>query len=434
MGFLYVDGHVRVYHGKREIPKAHVARMRLALPATTDYWVNDAEGEPLFVVTAEANRGLAQMLPPVLEQVRALVGDRRVTVVFDRGGYSPKLFKQMIEAGFDILTYRKGRFRRVPRRRFSLHEVSFDGEKVSYQLADQNVLLLGRKLRLRQVTRLSDDGHQTPILTSRRDLAAVEVAYRMFGRWRQENFFKYLREEYALDALVDYATEPADPTRTVPNPKRAELAAELHRAYAEVNQMVAEYGVAALQNEESVRRTMRGFKIANAQASKLILDRMKRIIDLEKRRAKTPTRVPVENVVEGEVVKLAFERKHLTDLLKMVAYQAESDLLHLLAPHYKRAEDEGRSLVQSAIATAGDVDLAEGEIRVALAPLSSPHRTAALAALCEQLNATCTRFPGTDLRLHFELLPEPDISLAFPGPRPAKQAADGPQPDTSERG
>jgi len=55
MGFLYVDGHVRVYHGKRSLPKAHVARMRIALPATTDYWVNDQCGDPLFVVTAEAN-------------------------------------------------------------------------------------------------------------------------------------------------------------------------------------------------------------------------------------------------------------------------------------------------------------------------------------------------------------------------------------------
>jgi DNA-binding CsgD family transcriptional regulator len=434
MGFLYVDGHVRVYHGKREIPKAHVARMRLALPATTDYWVNDAEGEPLFVITAEANRGLVQMLPTVLDQVRALVGERRVTVIFDRGGYSPKLFKQLIETGFDILTYRKGRSRRVPRRSFSLHQAIFDGDKVSYQLADQNVLLLGRKLRLRQVTRLSDNGHQTPILTSRRDLAAVEVAYRMFGRWRQENFFKYLREEYALDALVDYATEPADPKRTVPNPKRAELTAELRHAYAELNHMVAEYGVAALQNEESVRRSMRGFKIANAQASKLILERMKRIIDIEKRRAKMPTRVPVEKVVVGEVLKLAFERKHLTDLLKMVAYQAESDLLRLLAPHYKRAEDEGRSLVQSAIATAGDIEVTDAEICVALAPLSSPHRTAALAALCEQLNANRISFPGTNLRLRFRLLPQPEISLAFPGARPPNPAPDDPQPDISATG
>jgi hypothetical protein len=55
LGFLYIDWHVRVYPGKRNVPKAHVARMRLAMPATTDYWVNDAAGEPLFVVTVKAN-------------------------------------------------------------------------------------------------------------------------------------------------------------------------------------------------------------------------------------------------------------------------------------------------------------------------------------------------------------------------------------------
>ena len=92
LGFLYTDGHVRVYHGHHTLPKAHVARMRISLPATSDYWVNDSAGDPLFVVTAQANAGLVKMLPGILDQVRALVGKRRVTVVFDRGGYSPKLF------------------------------------------------------------------------------------------------------------------------------------------------------------------------------------------------------------------------------------------------------------------------------------------------------------------------------------------------------
>src|SRR2546425_6803830 len=85
------------------------------MPATTDYWVNDAAGDPLFVVTAEANAGLAKMLPPVLEEVRGLVGERRGTVVFDRGGYSPPLFLPLITAGFDILTYPRGGGRPVPR-------------------------------------------------------------------------------------------------------------------------------------------------------------------------------------------------------------------------------------------------------------------------------------------------------------------------------
>jgi len=44
MGFLYVDGHVRAYHGERTISKAYVARRHLAMPATTDYWINDRGG------------------------------------------------------------------------------------------------------------------------------------------------------------------------------------------------------------------------------------------------------------------------------------------------------------------------------------------------------------------------------------------------------
>src|SRR3989441_11927868 len=294
------------------------------MPATTDYWVNDAAGDPLFVVTAEANAGLAKMLPPVLEEVRGLVGERRVTVVFDRGGYSPALFLRLITAGFDILTYRRGRVRRVPRSRFHPHEAIVDGHKVVYDLADQGVRLLGGTLRLRQVTRRSNDGHQTPILTSRRDLPAVDVAARMFGRWRQENFFKYLREEYALDALVEYDTVPDDPTREVPNPAWAALDARLRQAYAQVDRLQAEYGLEALTNLEQQRRTMRGFKTAHGKLGRQIWSAWQRIEQLQKRRAGTPRRVPVESVIDEPGVKLAPEHKHLTNLIKMLAYQAES--------------------------------------------------------------------------------------------------------------
>jgi predicted metal-dependent phosphoesterase TrpH len=86
--------------------------------ATTDYWVNDQHGEPLFVVTAKANMSTSKMLPELIAEVRKLIGDRRITVVFDRGGYSPKLFVKILDAGFDILTYRKGRWRKTARRHF----------------------------------------------------------------------------------------------------------------------------------------------------------------------------------------------------------------------------------------------------------------------------------------------------------------------------
>lgn len=405
LGFLYIDGHVRVYHGKRTLPKAHVARMRLAMPATTDYWVNDTAGDPLFVVTAEANAGMVKMLPPVLEEIRSLVGERRVTIVFDRGGYSPKLFLKIISQGFDILTYRKGRFRRVIRSRFVLHDAVIEGRKVSYTLADQGTRLLAGKLRLRQVTRLSEDGHQTPILTSRRDLSAVEVAFRMFERWRQENFFKYLREEYALDALVDYHVAPDNPARDVPNPQRNQMTVKLKEARAVLDQLIADYGAEAFINPEESRPTMRGFKIAHGKLACRIREALARVTALEEARAAMPKRVPVGRVVTEEVVKLAPERKLLTNLVKMVAYQAESDLVHLIAPHYKRVDDEGRTLIQSALADSADLEVTGEELCIQLAPLSSPHRTRALAGLCQELNRRSVIFPGSRLRLRYAVAP-----------------------------
>jgi transposase len=400
LGFLYTDGHVRVYHGQHTLPKTHVARMRISLPATSDYWVNDSSGDPLFVVTAEANAGLVKMLPGILAQVRALVGKRRLTVVFDRGGFSPKLFLQILD-DFDLLTYRKGRYPRIPRKRFQTCHTRRDRRTISYVLADQEVRLLKGKLRLRQVTRLMDKGHQTPILTSRRDLPPAQVAYRMFDRWRQENFFKYLREEYALDALVEYAAVPDDPTREVPNPAWAAVDAQRRQAYAHLDRLQAEYGLEALTNLEEQRRTMRGFKTAQGTLGRKIWSAWQRIEQLEKRRAAIPRRVPVQSVTHQSVVKLAPERKHLTNLIKMLAYQAESDLLRMVAPHYRRARQEGRTLLQSALASAADLQVTETELRVILAPQSSAHRTRAIAALCDQLNQTETLFPGSRLRLHY---------------------------------
>jgi transposase len=402
MGFLYVDGHVRIYHGQHRLPKAHAARLRLAMPATTDYWVNDASGDPLFVVTAEANAGLVKMLPEILAEVRTVVGERRLTVVFDRGGYSPRLFQRLITQGFDLLTYRKGRFRRVAKACFAEQAATIDGRQIRYTLADQGVRLLDGKLRLRQVTRLCDDGHQTAILTSRRDLAAVEVAFRMFERWRQENFFKYLREEYALDGLVDYTVEPDDPARDVPNPERKAVATQLREARAELTRLQAEYGRAVANNPERLRPTVRGFKIAHGKLGKALRAAMDKVAKLEARQAAIPARVPVEQVV-GDVIKLAPERKLLTNLLKMIAYQAETDLVRQVSPHYQRAEQEGRTLIQSALQTAANLEVSDTQLNIVLAPLSSPHRTRAIAVLCEEFNRAPVRFPGTRLRLHYAI-------------------------------
>jgi hypothetical protein len=351
-----------------------------------------------------------------------------VTIVFDRGGWSPKLFQRMIKEGFDILTYRKGKGRRIHERRFVRRRAKLDGHWVSYDLHEQPVRFLKGKLRLRQITRLCDNGHQTQVLTNRSDLRDIEIAWRMFERWRQENFFKYMREEFLLDALVDYRVEPEDPTRTIPNPQRRALDKDIRSARTELAKIEQEYGAAAADNAEQQRPSMRGFKIAHGSLGKKLRAARARLAKLIEQRRAVPARVELRDLSEGAVVKLATERKHLTDIIKMVAYQAESDLLALLRPHYARADQEGRTLLHEIFAAAGDIHIGDKELHITLAPLSSPHRTRAAQALCDMLDATATIFPGSRLRIRFAVQPPPRIGLAFPGSPPERSAPSPPAP------
>jgi transposase len=414
MGFLYIDGHVRAYHGERTISSnAYVARRHLAMPATTDYWINDSSGDPLLVITGEADAALSKALPRLLGEVRQVVGERRVTIVFDRGGWSPKLFGMMIKDGFDVLTYRKGRCRRINERRFVRRCAEIDRRKVDYLLHDQPVRFLKGRLRLRQVTRLCDkrpsdaDHHQS------------------LGPARHRGRRPHVRTLATGELLQVHARRvPARCARRLshraggPNPHRPQSRAPRSgQGYpcSSRRSRQARRRIRSRSRRQYRRPTMRGFKAAHAKLGKKLRAARDHLAQFLELRRSLPKRVEVRDLNERAVVKLATERKHLTDIIKMVAYQAESDLLALLRPHYARVEQEGRTLLHELFATAGDILVSDTELRITLAPLSSPHRTRAAQGLCEILDQTATIFPGSRLRMRFTVRPPSRIGLAFPG-------------------
>ena len=400
LGFLYVDGHVRVYHGQVELPKTHVARLRMSLPATQDVWLNDADGLPVLMVTQEAHPSLTSALRQMLTDIRGELGERRITAVFDRGGWSPQLFQWMDAHGFDVLTYRKGASDPVPDGDFTAYQVQLPRGIVTYELHDTTIKL-ANGFEMRQVSRRQGE-HQTQIVTTRRDLPMTEVAQRMFNRWCQENFFKYMREQYAIDALVEYGHESAEPEREMPNPEWRKLDKVLRKAKTKAMKLEARYGAAVLDEEEpGPEPATRGPK-SDPQTELLVPLREARaeVARLLEQRDKHPRRVTVGQA-KREALRLPRGRKRLSDGLKMLAYQAETDLVRAIAPHYKRSLDEGRRLIAAALQSTGDIDVVDDELRIALAPQSSPHRTRAVAELCQLLSATETRFPGTNLRMRY---------------------------------
>ena len=423
LGFLYVDGHARVYYGTRQVQKTHVARLKFPAPATMETWVTDQQGDPVFMVVAEPSDSLAGELRLLLPALRGIVGQgRRVTVCFDRGGWSPALFADITGAGFDVLTWRKGPAPDVPAAEFTAITCTDDrGGRHEYDLADTTVELgisdgprKGQTVTLRQVTRRvpakAGATRQIHALTSRDDLPPGEVCWRLSSRWREENYFRYARTRFALDALDSYAAAPDDPDRMVPNPARKTAAARVRHAEAAAQAAETARDAALLQLRSPApgQAAYLSNQVINALA--VPVEAAWHELD-EAGQAATaiPARTPL-GTLTPDMARLDAETKQITHAIRMAAYNAETLLARGLDGHYARAGDEACALIREALTVSGDICPGNGQLLIRLDPLTAPRRTQALAALCDQLNHAQASYPGTDLVLRYEVKPHPGIA------------------------
>jgi hypothetical protein len=418
--YFYCDGHVRVYHGDQTaLPRHYVARERLCLRATTDYWINAMDGQPFLYVNKEVDPGLIATLKqdviPWLErsvattpeQEQRLAEDPRApwfTRVFDREGYSPELFGEMWKKRIAILTYHKFPQDDWRREEFTAHSVTLaGGETVTMRLAERGVRL-SNQLWLREIRKLTDSGHQTPILTTNYSAPMTTLAVSLFARWTQENFFRYMREHFGLDRLIEYGTEPVPDAIRVVNPEWRKLDSQIRSKLVQRHRLGAQFGALAL-SEDPTPSEFHGFEQRQGRLREEIQILDWEIEDLKQRRKNTPHHVPVKSLPEPDrFTRLRTERKHFIDTIKMIAYRAESSLALLLRGHLTRSDD-ARALLRQIFQTEADLapDLAANTLTVKLHHLTQASHDQALEQLIAELNATQTVFPGTSLTLVFKL-------------------------------
>ncbi len=418
---LYVDGHVRAYHGARKVAKTHVARTRFPAPATLETWVSDGDGDPVLVVMATPGASLASELRRLAPQLRAAVGDeRRVLVAFDRGGWSPALFKELHGAGFDVLTWRKGTAPDVPADAFTqVTHTTTDGTVHTWDLADTTVDLPladapgAPRFPMRQVTRLDTKKgrtRQVHVLTTRTDLAPGEVAYRIGMRWRQENHFRYARMRFDLDSHDSYAHTDADPGRLVPNPAKARTREAVNNARAHLDRVRA-HTDADLVRLRSPRPGNDGVIITNSMLTEITEDLRAAESDLKHAQQvnkATPARLPLGQVNPGQQV-LETETKLITHAVKIAAFRTMTALARdiRLNTTYARAGDEAHALARQVLTHTGDIHPDGNTLTIRLDPLPTARATRAAAELCEHLTATRTTYPGTEMIMVYEVKPRP---------------------------
>ena len=441
-GALYVDGHVRLYHGDlTALPKRYVSRQRLCLRGTTDYWVNDALGRPFFVVERTIDHGLLEVLksdivPRLLKDVPGqpteaeLEADRyraRFVILFDREGYSPEFFKEMWQTHrIACITYHKFPKDDWPTDEFALVETTLpNGERVSLKLAERGTWIGDRKkgLWMRETRKLTESGHQVSLISTAFAKLEREDSAQLFSRWSQENFFRYMMEHFAIDLLNEYGTEEIPETkRPVVNPKWRELDRQKRSVKSKLAHRQSRFAALTLhpESDEDAQAKWAKQKAELVEAIQLF---EKELTDINDKLKTTPTHLKWDELPAADKFeRLAPSRKQLVDTVKMVAYRAETAMASIVREKLVR-KDDARSLLRDLFRSEADLvpDLEERVLRVHVHPMSNPRSDAAIAHLLEHLNAAEFTYPGTDLRLIYSIAGDAETSNLAPGQNPADQ-------------
>ena len=418
-GVFYADSHVRVYHGSlTKLPRHYVARQRLCLRSTTDFWINALDGRPFFLVTKEVDPGLLSVLrsevvawlennlPAKPDQAEGNNDstEHRFTLVFDREAYSPSFFREMKDRHIAILTYHKYPGENWAADEFVERQVTLvSGEVVPMKLAERGTQLAG-KLWLREVRKLTASGHQTAILSTDYRTDLTSLAASMFARWCQENFFKYMREHFNLDQLVEYGTEAVPDTIRVVNPGWRKLEGQIRTKSGQLQRQLALFGELGLEGELT-EAGVHSYQKRQGELQENITHLRQEIDQVKEKRKQTPHHITVGELPrEDRFDRLRTEKKRFVDTIKLLAYRAETNMSHLLRQNMSRTDD-ARSLLRQVYETEADLhpDLVAKTLTVNLHHMTQAAHDGAISHLCEELNATETIFPGTDLKLIYKL-------------------------------
>jgi hypothetical protein len=411
---FYIDGHQRIYFGdKATLTSKHISRQKLCMAATTEYWVNDGAGLPYLVVTGELSETLREMIemqiiPQLLQtdfiQKRQEANEEILfTLVFDREVYEPAFFHRLLEKKIAIITYRKNVKDRWDENLFEGFVVDVIGNPVLMQLCEQNVTLGGYPFR--EVRRLNENGHQTSIITTHPKITIQIIAGEMFSRWSQENFFRYARSDYYLDAISEFGIETIDENKSVVNPpyrvlshrikkqkeKIGRLKAKLHPIVEEVNNSNIDYLPKLTSKQEE---QMLSIEMLQTELNQLITER-----------SLFPARINLKDMSpEKRYNKLKTESKLFMNVIKMICYRAETALAELIVPHFAKSKTEKRMLIKQIFKSPADliVNNEDKTLTISLYSLSTDRANFAAEQLCQILNQTETCFPGTSLILKYK--------------------------------
>lgn len=362
--FLYIDGHVRIYYGyEANLPAKFISRQKLCLSATTEYWVNDAAGLPVMMATGELTEKLQHAIEhyiiPELQKTKLLASSSAIskektddnpapsdtaspvcTLVFDREAYEPAFFDRLWKQHqIAVLTYRKNVKDQWPEEWFTTSDVKVLEQTVTMQICEQETVL--NAVNFREIRRLTESGHQTAIITNNPVISKEVAAGRMFGRWSQENFFRYMIIDYDFDKMIEFGTQAIDENKEVVNPPHRRLKHKLKKEKEKTARLKAKLFPLAEQSIEALLQEIPGLTAKQAALFEQIGKHQLTEKNLEDQLSKIPARIKLKDMPDQiRYNKLKNESKMLMNILKMICYRAETSVANELSAYLPGGKDE----------------------------------------------------------------------------------------------
>jgi len=397
--WLYVDNHGRRYSGKATIRKIWRMQDKRAVPGTTDYYVHDEDGHPLWRVTAKDHESLSAWLPRVLHLARQVLGkDVEIILSFDRGGSNPETLAGLRNLAGSFVTYEKKPYALLAKTEFTERlEITLPSRPkkptvLRYTETRDKNLGKGRG-RVRRIAMLGKDDRQINILTcSQRP--AEELIRGHLQRWgKQENQFKHDAERWGINQLDSRELEPYPADAVVPEPDRGRLERKI--LLARTGEGRARCELAELDSDHPARQRLLDD----------IEQNVRRRHELEALRPTMPRRTAVRNTsLAGRLVRHTTEYKDVLDTLRITFANIEADIARQLAPCLERPR-EAKKVVANLFRAAGYVRLGKDSWRIRLMPAATPDERRAMSALLRNLNRLKLVLPGDPSArpLHFSL-------------------------------
>src|SRR6266568_4229873 len=395
----YVDDHFVPYEGAKPVPKGWNTKRRHAQPGRADTMVTDYQGRAVAFATGDPS-GLSATLPGALAQLRQVLGaEATIMLGFDRGGSYPVAFRAIRDARADWVTWRRSPLAPVtakPRRYWAARG---DGKPAEVLWLADETAEIKEYGQARQITLFEAGAPVLQVLTSDTDAPAAALLAWLRCRWRIENLFKYLEDNYGIHWLCDYHAEAIDDDHLIGNPERTAARARMREA--EQDLAGAEQELAALLTAPQMTAAAKNKAIPAAEKK---ITRATEAVTAARAALKgIPAKLPANQVTPGaQKAILAARRRSLQMVLRLLAAAAEHWLGNQLHD-YLRDPNEYRAITRNLLHLGGTITCTPRAITVTLDPPAAPRIARALGLLIEQINTAPPRMPGDTRPITYQL-------------------------------